>query len=162
MEKCSFSILPGNKQMLTIKCIRWFGFQVYTIIPFSVSQGKRITVFILILIHSDLLFYKVFTKRIKAKKRCFTAVPQISQGNKNLPLEATRVAQRAGRLLASQKRILWPKHLPRPQTPAQPGRFRPQQTSGSTPRAAHPRDPAPEHQPSRLRSGCLRPEWQPE
>lgn len=53
--------------MLTIKCIRWFGFQVYTIIPFSVSQGKRITVFILILIHSDLLFYKVFTKRIKAK-----------------------------------------------------------------------------------------------
>lgn len=102
MEKCSFSMLPGNKQMLTIKCIQWFGFQADTIIPFSVTQGKKITFFNLIRIHSDVLFYKVFTKRIKAKKRCFTAVLQISQGIKDLPLKATLSAQRAGRLLASQ------------------------------------------------------------
>lgn len=39
---------------------------IYYNILFCNSRGKRITFFILIQIHIDLLFYNVFTKKIKA------------------------------------------------------------------------------------------------
>lgn len=105
---------------------------------FCNSRGKRITFFDLIQIHSDLLFYNIFMKRTKMRNCPFTAGLQISQGKKNSPLKTTLPAPNCGASVSITLARSQAKDSPRPQTPAPPGRFQPQQNNLEPSQGSHP------------------------
>lgn len=105
---------------------------------FCNSRGKRTTFFNLIQIHSNLLFYNIFMKRIKMRNCPFTAGLQISQGKKNFPLKTTLPAPNCGASVSITVARSQAKDSPRPQTPAPPGRFHPQQNNLEHSQGSHP------------------------
>lgn len=137
---------------------------------FCNSRGKRTTFFNLIQIHSDLLFYNIFMKRIKMRNCPFTAGLQISQGKKNFPLKTTLPAPNCGASVRITVARSQAKDSPRPQTPAPPGRFHPQQNNLEHSQGSHPQPRTVRHlitPPSWLScysvpgTGSLRSQWQP-
>lgn len=107
---------------------------------FCNSRAKRITFFNLIQIHSDLLFYHICRKGIKMRNCPLSS--RFCQFRREMKTSLRRLPclpQTVGRLLVSiTVARSQAKNPPHPQTPAPPGRFRPQQnnlehTQGSTP-----------------------------